>query len=773
MQIKSKSVIDLILICLFEGNFMEETSSVGTNAENQSGDQKPYLSPLAICAMSVGSAIGWGSLVVTCNTYLAQAGVLGSVLGLLIGFVMMLMVARHYHFLANRYSSTGGLYTYIKSIYGYDRAFLAAWFLFLVYIAIFWANATSIPLFARYFFNNVFRIGFLYTIFGYDVYLGEALLTLIAMLLVALISIQSKKLAARSMVGLTFVFTVGITICFTVAMLRHGGTDFSMAPAFIPNKGAFEQVMRIAFISPWAFIGFESVTNSPSGFSFKRSIMFRVLVIATVVTTALYIFVILLSVSAYPAGCASWLDYIQNLDKYEGIEGLPAFYAANYYMGNTGVLILMASLLSLVLTSLIGMLRAVSRLCYAMALDGIILSGRYAKLNKKQVPVNAILLVLLVSLPIPFIGRTAIGWIVDTTTIGATIIYGFVTVAVFKIARREKCRIERITSAICLGIMVVFMAVLLLPGAFSDHTIETESYVLLAGWSVLGLLFFSQVVHKDYARNFGRAIIVWLILLAFIVTMAMTLASRVNEARENAVIDDISDYMTQAEAGVELSVGKEAFLEVQRARLLRADHISVWIILGLFGLSFAVLLVNYRLMRRWEKITAAERDHARSIAFTDPLTGVKSKQAFALQEKTMEEQVASGEHTEFGVIVCDVNGLKKINDTLGHKAGDEYIRTSCELLCVHYKYSPVYRIGGDEFVVLLQGRDYDARDELLAEINAEIEQNIGLGKAVLSLGQAIYDPAADSSFYDVFKRADGRMYERKMQLKSMGAATRD
>lgn len=147
----------------------------------------------------------------------------------------------------------------------------------------------------------------------------------------------------------------------------------------------------------------------------------------------------------------------------------------------------------------------------------------------------------------------------------------------------------------------------------------------------------------------------------------------------------------------------------------------------LFGHSFLVLFVNYRLMKRWEKITAAERDH----------------------------------------------GLKKINDTLGHKAGDEYIRTSCELLCVHYKYSPVYRIGGDEFVVLLQGRDYDARDELLAEINAEIEQNIGLGKAVLSLGQAIYDPAADSSFYDVFKRADGLMYERKMQLKSIGAVTRD
>ena len=71
---------------------------------------QPYLSPLAVWALSVGSAIGWGSLVVTSSSYLSQAGPLGSIIGLLIGFVMMLMVASHYSFLANRYPGTGGLY---------------------------------------------------------------------------------------------------------------------------------------------------------------------------------------------------------------------------------------------------------------------------------------------------------------------------------------------------------------------------------------------------------------------------------------------------------------------------------------------------------------------------------------------------------------------------------------------------------------------------------------------------------------------------------------
>ena len=82
-----------------------------------------------------------------------------------------------------------------------------------------------------------------------------------------------------------------------------------------------------------------------------------------------------------------------------------------------------------------------------------------------------------------------------------------------------------------------------------------------------------------------------------------------------------------------------------------------------------------------------------------------------------------------------MNGLKKINDTLGHKAGDEYIRAACDMLCEYFKHSPVYRVGGDEFVVLLQGRDYDSRAEIMKNINVKIEENIGAEKVVMSLGR--------------------------------------
>ena len=744
-----------------------------TSAENGSASKlQPYLSPLAVFAISVGSAIGWGSLVVTSSSYLSEGGPAGSVIGLLIGCVMMFMVSSHYHYLGNHYPGAGGLYNYVKNIFGYDRAFLIAWFMFLVYISIFWANATSIPLFARYFLTGIFKRWYLFTIFNYDVYLGEALLTLAVMFLIGIVCMVSKKVTAVSMVIMAFIFIAGITVCFAVAMAGHGSTGMTFHPDFVPDKNAFRQVMRIAFISPWAFIGFESVSHSAEEYNFKHSRMFRILFFSAIVTTALYIFIIILSVTAYPEGCSSWFDYISRLGEFEGIAGLPAFYAAQYYLGDAGVYILMAALLSLVLSSMIGMLRTLSRLCYAVAEDGI-LPKRFYELNRKQIPVHSILLVLLVSLPIPFLGRTAIGWIVDTTTIGATMLYGFASVAVFKLSGQEGAKKERAISTICLFILVVFAVFLLFPSAFGDYTIATETYVLMAVWSLLGLVFFHYVIRKDHARKFGKAIIVWISLLAFIVLMAMTWAERLNESRENAIIAEISEYMDSMDDNDIPEEDKSRFLAVELDRLHQADNTSVFVIVSLFGLSLAIMLFNYTTMNKWEKKAAMERDEARTAAFTDPLTGVKSKHAFLLAEQTYDTAIAEDQSENFAVVVCDVNGLKVINDTLGHKAGDEYIVKASRMICDIFQHSPVYRTGGDEFVVILKGRDYLIRKELVLALHDRSVEHISTKDVVISGGLSEFKAGEDARFHDVFERADSLMYSEKKLLKGMGAISRE
>ena len=156
----------------------------------------------------------------------------------------------------------------------------------------------------------------------------------------------------------------------------------------------------------------------------------------------------------------------------------------------------------------------------------------------------------------------------------------------------------------------------------------------------------------------------------------------------------------------------------------------------------------------------------RQAAFKDTLTSVRNHNAFEEKKKDMDRQIKAGEITEFGVAVFDLNDLKKVNDTLGHEAGDKYIQTGCRLICITFDHSPVFRIGGDEFVAILMKSDYENRENLINYFNAEIDDNQKHGKVTVSVGLGVYDPEIDSGFDDVFKRADEMMYARKQELKS-------
>ena len=95
---------------------------------------------------------------------------------------------------------------------------------------------------------------------------------------------------------------------------------------------------------------------------------------------------------------------------------------------------------------------------------------------------------------------------------------------------------------------------------------------------------------------------------------------------------------------------------------------------------------------------------ARNRADKDALTGVKNKYAYVDAEKSLNKQIDEGDNTAFAIVVCDVNNLKLVNDTLGHKTGDKYIKKACITICSIFKHSPVFRVGGDEFAIICQSQ---------------------------------------------------------------------
>ncbi len=172
-------------------------------------------------------------------------------------------------------------------------------------------------------------------------------------------------------------------------------------------------------------------------------------------------------------------------------------------------------------------------------------------------------------------------------------------------------------------------------------------------------------------------------------------------------------------------------------------------------------------LRELEIQQAKALGSARHMAYTDPLTGVKNKHAYIEAEQLVNKHIEDGSIIEFCVVVFDLNGLKDINDTKGHEAGDKYIKSACSMICSQFKHSPVYRIGGDEFVAFLEGEDYSKRELLLRDFNYRIEENQKLGRVVVSCGFDIFKPENHDTFTSVFDRADKKMYDRKRILKEM------
>ena len=162
-------------------------------------------------------------------------------------------------------------------------------------------------------------------------------------------------------------------------------------------------------------------------------------------------------------------------------------------------------------------------------------------------------------------------------------------------------------------------------------------------------------------------------------------------------------------------------------------------------------------------------NYINGLAYRDPLTGVKNKTAYLESEKRLEEQMQLGK-PEFAIVMLDLNGLKFVNDTYGHDFGDMLIINACKIICKSFPHSPVFRIGGDEFAVILEHEDYKIFPELLEHLQQNIAAyNEGARSgAQLSIarGIAVYESDTDLVFANVFKRADDAMYQNKAAMKA-------
>lgn len=137
------------------------------------------------------------------------------------------------------------------------------------------------------------------------------------------------------------------------------------------------------------------------------------------------------------------------------------------------------------------------------------------------------------------------------------------------------------------------------PNLFGDTMLETETYILVMVWTVIGFFYFRQIIKKDHARRFGKAIVVWIALLALVIFMAMIWSGRVDEKATSDAIYAVQEYyVTNADEGVS-GQDEAAFIQDRLDEIHRTDATNTAIVTGLFIMALGAMLINHLSMQKW------------------------------------------------------------------------------------------------------------------------------------------------------------------------------
>lgn len=159
-----------------------------------------------------------------------------------------------------------------------------------------------------------------------------------------------------------------------------------------------------------------------------------------------------------------------------------------------------------------------------------------------------------------------------------------------------------------------------------------------------------------------------------------------------------------------------------------------------------------------------------TLALEDKLTKVGNNTAYEQQVTEINQRMAARDpNLVFSVLMIDVNGMKGINDQFGHTMGNELLRHTVQFIRTTYAYSPIFRIGGDEFLVLVTGKDYQNRFALLEQLTPysqkrNYQQERPWEQLAFAVGMSDYLPEMDTTYQEIFLRADAAMYQNKKSV---------
>lgn len=449
------------------------------------------LSRRDVFAISFGAMIGWGWIVMT-GDWIQLAGTYGAMIAFALGGIMVLFVGLTYAELTSAMPECGGEQVFSYRALGHNASFICTWAIILGYLSVVAFEAVAFPTVLEYLFPNYVQ-GYMYTIAGYDVHLTWVLVGMISSTIITIVNYLGVKPAA-------FFQTVCTLCIILIGLLFLGGAAFngSMNNIDVGFINGSKGMLSVAVMTPFLFVGFDVIPQVAGEINMPFNKIGKLL-ISSVIVAILWYMLIIFGVSLSLSQTQIGSSMLVSADAMKEV----------FFGSNLASQVMVVAGIAGILTSWNSFYVGGSRAIYAMAKDNMLPKFLAVLHPKYKTPVNAILLIGVLSTLAPLLGRSMLNWLMNAG--GLTIVVAYLTVSIsFLVLRYKEPKMPRpykVKHGKAIGVIAIIlsfsMMLLYMPGA-SASLLWPYEWAIILGWIILGLVFYAwaqmsneEVVMKE------------------------------------------------------------------------------------------------------------------------------------------------------------------------------------------------------------------------------------------------------------------------------------
>ena len=469
--------------------------------EKKQSEFNKVFSAWDILVIAFGAMIGWG-WVVSSGGWIQKGGVLGAALGFVVGGVMIFFVGLTYAELTAAMPQCGGEHVWSHRAMGPTGSFVCTWAIILGYVGVACFEACAFPTIISYLWPGFLK-GYLYTVAGFDIYASWLIVAILVAFCIMLINIVGAKTAAKLQTILTIIIG-GAGILLIVASVINGTVDNLDGQMFaeVGGGGIVKSILSVAVISPFYLIGFDVIPQAAEEINVPPKKIGGMLILSVVLAVLFYAFVIIAVGLVMNSGAITASQ--------AGTGLVTADAMALAFKTSVMAKIIIVGGMCGIITSWNSFMIGGSRAIYSMA-ESYMIPRVFAKLHPRhKTPINALILIGILTMLAPFAGRVMMVWICDAGNFGCCLAYCMVAISFLILRKKQpdmprpyKVPAGRLMGGIAVlmsGFMVVMYCI---PG--SGGTLILPEWGMVAAWSALGVVFF-VICKSKYRESFGSMV---------------------------------------------------------------------------------------------------------------------------------------------------------------------------------------------------------------------------------------------------------------------------